>query len=297
MRAVDTARRSLLTKNENGRAIREVAPTRGKWVPPCACQQHAKMGTQRKSRNYEDFVEKFKAKRTTDDCFTPANIYEVVRDWAVRKYRITGEIVRPFWPGKDYTKVEYPAGCCVIDNPPFSICKKIVDWYNAHGVRFFIFCPGLSSLSIARDGKTTFISVGNTITFENGAKVNIGFLTNMCGDVLCETASDLHDLIKKTNDENEKEQKKHVTMYSHAENVLTAGRLNFLAVHHTPFKVMRKSAAFVRELDSGARLFGGGFFLARSLMLAAAERAAAERAAAHVITLSEREKIIIKELG
>ena len=270
------------------------------------------MGTQRKSKTYEEFVEKFRPKHTTDDCFTPANVYEVVRDWAVRKYRITGEIVRPFWPGKDYTKAEYPDGCCVIDNPPFSICKKIVDWYNANGVRFFLFCPGLSSLSYARDGKTTFVSCGNSITFANGAKVNLGFVTNMGGDVLCETASDLHDLLDAANDENVKAHKKHVTKYIHADNVLTAARLEYLTVHHTPFKVMRKSAAFVGKLDLGLELFGGGFFLARSLMLAAAERAAAERAAAeraaaeraaaeraaaHVIELSDREKAIIKELG
>ena len=250
------------------------------------------MGNQRKSKTYEEFVEKFRPKKTTDDCFTPANVYDVVRDWAVKKYRVTGEIVRPFWPGKDYTKAEYPDGCCVIDNPPFSIVKKIVDWYNAHSVRFFLFCPGLSSLSFSRDGKTTFVSCGNTITFANGAKVNVGFVTNMGGDVLCETASDLHDLLELANKENEKAQKKHVTKYRHADNVLTAGRLNYLTVHHTPFKVLRDRAAFVRRLDYGTELFGGGFLLADGDALAAAERAAA-----HVITLSEREKNIIKGLG
>ena len=254
-----------------------------------------------KSKTYEEFVEKFRPKHTTDDCFTPENVYAVVRDWAVKKYHITGEIVRPFWPGKDYTKAEYPVGCCVIDNPPFSICKKIVDWYNAHGVRFFLFCPGLSSLSMARDGKTTFVSCGNTITFANGAKVCVGFVTNMGGDVLCETAHDLHDLLKQANDENEKAQKKHVTTYRHADGVLTAGRLQYLTVHHTPFKVLRNRAAFVGRLDCGMELFGGGFLLADGDALAAAERAAAERAAAeraaaNVLTLSEREKNIIKEL-
>ena len=254
------------------------------------------MGTQRKSKTYEEFVEKFRPKHTTDDCFTPANVYECVRDWAVRKYGITGEIVRPFWPGKDYTKADYPPGCCVIDNPPFSIVSKIVAWYNAHDVRFFIFCPGLTSLAHARDGKTTFISTGNTITFENGANVPIGFLTNLGGDLLCETASDLHDLLDAVNDENNRIGKRTVTNYRHADGVLTSGRLRYLAVHHTPFKVLRKRAEFVKILDCGTDLFGGGYLIADGDALAAAERAAAERAAAHVIELSEREKNIIKEL-
>ena len=35
-----------------------------------------------KSKTYEEFVEKFKPKKTTDDCMTPPEIYEVVKDWA-----------------------------------------------------------------------------------------------------------------------------------------------------------------------------------------------------------------------
>lgn len=35
-----------------------------------------------KSKNFEEFVEKFKPKLTTDDCFTPPAIYDVVVEWA-----------------------------------------------------------------------------------------------------------------------------------------------------------------------------------------------------------------------
>lgn len=255
------------------------------------------------SQEYEAFVEKFKAKHSSDDTFTPKNIYETVRDWAVRRYGIKPgtPIIRPFWPGGDYTTADYPPGCVVIDNPPFSIVKKIVDFYNAHGVRFFIFCPAMSSLAITRDEKTSFVSVGNTITFANGAKVNIGFLTNMGGDILCETASDLHDLLDAVNYDNNKIGKIHVKKYRHAYGVLTSGRLQYLTVHHTPFKVMRKRSSFVRKLDCGTHLFGGGFLIADGDKLAAAERAAAERAEAeraeaHKIELSDREKDLIKQL-
>ena len=64
-----------------------------------------------KSKTYEEFVEKFKPKLTTDDCYTHPLIYDTVRDWACREYGIDlGSIVRPFWPGGDYERFTYPAG-------------------------------------------------------------------------------------------------------------------------------------------------------------------------------------------
>lgn len=30
---------------------------------------------------YEQFVEKFKTKKTTDDCYTPELVYKAVSDW------------------------------------------------------------------------------------------------------------------------------------------------------------------------------------------------------------------------
>ena len=75
---------------------------------------------------YEEFVEKFKPKRTTDDCYTPPLVYEAVKDWAVREYGLEGaRIVRPFWPGADYENEDYSGNCVVIDNPPFSILAEI----------------------------------------------------------------------------------------------------------------------------------------------------------------------------
>ena len=34
---------------------------------------------------YEAFVDKFKPKLTTDDCYTPPEVYEVVKNWACAK--------------------------------------------------------------------------------------------------------------------------------------------------------------------------------------------------------------------
>jgi hypothetical protein len=40
---------------------------------------------------YQGFLDKFKPKKTTDDCYTPDNIYNVVLDWVVNEYGIDRE--------------------------------------------------------------------------------------------------------------------------------------------------------------------------------------------------------------
>ena len=93
---------------------------------------------------YQAFVDKFKPKKTTDDCYTPEPIYEAVRAWAVRRYALgDAPIVRPFFPGGDYENTDYPDGCVVIDNPPFSILSQICRTYMERGIRFFLFAPTL----------------------------------------------------------------------------------------------------------------------------------------------------------
>ena len=48
------------------------------------------------SKTYEEFVEKFKPKKTTDDCYTPPTIYEIVKHWACNEYGIDpAKVVRP----------------------------------------------------------------------------------------------------------------------------------------------------------------------------------------------------------
>ena len=39
-----------------------------------------------KNESYEEYVEKFKPKKTTDDCYTPPEVYEVIKDWVCRRY-------------------------------------------------------------------------------------------------------------------------------------------------------------------------------------------------------------------
>ena len=100
-----------------------------------------------KSKTYEEFVEKFKPKKTTDDCYTPPLVYDAVKDWACAEYNIDPKtIVRPFWPDGDYEKFAYPDGCVVLDNPPFSILVKICEFYLDKEISFFLFAPSLNAL-------------------------------------------------------------------------------------------------------------------------------------------------------
>ena len=132
-----------------------------------------------KSKTYEEFVEKFKPKKTTDDCYTPPAVYEAVKDWVVKEYSLEGkEIARPFYPGGDYESYDYPADCVVIDNPPFSILSKICKWYIEKNIKFFLFAPRLTLFSNNLD-VTYIIDGAPPIVYENGAKVSTSFITNL----------------------------------------------------------------------------------------------------------------------
>ena len=139
------------------------------------------------SEEYKAFVEKFKPKKTTDDCYTPPEVFDCVAEWASKRYGFPiHSIVRPFWPGGDYVTFDYPQGCVVLDNPPFSIISKICRFFQANGILFFLFCPGLL-LSYLSKG-VTLVSANCGITYENGANVRTNFITNLSPYVALETA-------------------------------------------------------------------------------------------------------------
>ena len=259
------------------------------------------------SRQYDAFVDKFKPRHTSDDTHTPPNVYEAVLAWCERRYRIDrAKVLRPFYPGGDYANAEYPEGCVVIDNPPFSILSQIVRFYLGRGIPFFLFAPALTMLGHARHPGCAAVFCGNSLTFDNGANVCMGFLTSLEGpDVLAVAAPDLGDALEECEKENRKIGKKHVTPLAQPEALLTGGHMNYLAVNHTPHTVRRADAAFVRKLDNySGGIFGGGFLLSPRAAAervaaerVAAERAAAERVAAHKVELSAREREIVKSLG
>lgn len=68
---------------------------------------------------YNDFVEKFEPKKTTDDCYTPEVVYDAIAEWVENRYGVKrSKFMRPFYPGGDYTAEEYKPGSVVVDNPP-----------------------------------------------------------------------------------------------------------------------------------------------------------------------------------
>ena len=49
------------------------------------------------NKDYAEFLEKFEEKHTSDDCFTPENIYEVVANYVSEKFEVFRDnFVRPF---------------------------------------------------------------------------------------------------------------------------------------------------------------------------------------------------------
>ena len=271
----------------------------------------------KKFEDYEGFIDKFKPKLTTDDCYTPDNVYQAVLDWACKEYGIDpANVVRPFWPGGDFERYPYKADSIVVDNPPFSIISRICEWYNAHGVKFFLFAPHLTNFNTGRGAADIqhIITVA-TITYHNGASISTSFLTNL-DSYFIRSAPDLQKAIKAANDENLKQIKKQVPKYSYPAAVISSASIGYLASHGVAIKIPYADVKFVRALDSQRQhkksIFGAGFLLseraaeeraaaeraaAERAERAAAERAAAERAAAHVWELSENEKDIIKSLG
>lgn len=61
-----------------------------------------------RDETYTEFVEKFKPKLTTDDCYTPQIVYDAVADWVAAEYKLDrSRFVRPFYPGEDYEAFDY----------------------------------------------------------------------------------------------------------------------------------------------------------------------------------------------
>lgn len=246
---------------------------------------------------YQEFLKKFEAKKTTDDCYTPDNIYDAVRDWVADKYEIgNAAIVRPFYPGGDYKSEKYPSGCVVIDNPPFSIISEICEWYVSKKIRFFLFAPTLTLLGIMR-GAANYVACGCRVVYENGASVNTSFVTNM-GDNKIIAAADLREILDGENKKNLKKLHRELPKYSYPDEVLTATMLCYMTNHGVSLEIGGSDAHFIRALDaqkaSGKGLFGSGFLLSEK---AAAEKAAAEKVNTDIWELSEREWKIVRGLG
>ena len=255
------------------------------------------------NEEYNEFLKKFEAKKTTDDCYTPDEVYEAVANWVAAEYGLSkNTFFRPFYPGGDYQKENYE-GKVVVDNPPFSILAEIKRFYTDRGVRFFMFAPTLTLFSAA-DCEATYIPCGVAVTYENGASVNTSFVTNLeDADVIVKTAPSLYKAVDESNKRVQAAGKVTIPKYEYPDNVLTAAIAARWCKYGVEYALNRNECVKVTALDaqkeSGDAIYGGGFLLAERAAAerAAAERAAAERAAATKWKLSERELEIVRGLG
>ena len=238
-----------------------------------------------KNETYEEFVEKFKPKLTTDDCYTPEPVYEVIVKYCEERYGIKREdIIRPFYPGGDYESEDY-IGRVVVDNPPFSILSKIVRFYTARQIPFFLFAPTLTLFS-GRDSSACYIGVGATVIYENGASVNTSFITNMEPGIQARSDPEIYRKITKAVKEYRARSVKELPKYEMPDAVLTSTKLAYFSKYGVEYQALASRSRFIRSIrsmcESGKNIYGGGFLLS--------ERAAAERAAALRWELSDEEK-------
>ena len=254
---------------------------------------------------YQEFLEKFKLKKTTDDCYTPDMVYDAVASWVMSQYDLElKNFVRPFYPGGDYKNYTYPKGCVVVDNPPFSILSEILQFYHQKGIKFFLFAPTLTLFSSSSANTVTALPAGATVTYANGATVNTSFLTNLEDPTIrVKSIPSLYRVVTKANEDNLKQTKREIPVYSYPDNIVTSAFMARLSKYGIDFTIRVSESESISQLDSqkdsGKAIYGKGYIVGEKAAAekAAAEKAAAEKAAATRWQLSDREKAIIDKLN
>ena len=233
-----------------------------------------KRGTRAAFHDYEAFIKKFEAKKTTDDCYTPQPIYDVILDYVFEKGNLPEdtEIVRPFYPGGDYQAEEYPEGCVVVDNPPFSILAKVVSFYASRNIRFFLFAPALTLFSSVASTLCSKIICGLNITYANKAQISTSFLTNIWGDRAIIVDGDLYKRLEAVNEAKATAQ---VQKLAYPDCIVTSARLNKIPKQGVSLTIPYEEMRRVTKIGKND-IFGGGFILSSK---ATAAKVAAEEAA------------------
>ena len=258
---------------------------------------------QEDNQEYNEFIDKFKPKLTTDDCYTPPNIYDAVADWVAEEYGLDrATFVRPFYPGGDYEAEDYPEGCTVVDNPPFSILAEICTFYIGRGIKFFLFAPALTMFS-ADNPEICNIAAGCSVTYENGAKVNTGFKTNLEDGIAVRTAPGLQKAVARAEKENTAGRE--LPKYRYPSHVITSAMVNRWGLYGIDYSVKRRDVLKIGALEAqaaeGKSIFGSGFLLSDEAAAQAAQAAKAAQAAQAAQVkeweLSARELWLIEQLN
>ncbi len=253
---------------------------------------------------YEEFLSKFKPKKTTDDCYTPDAVYDVVKEFAVERYGLQGrEIIRPFWPGADYKRAEYPEGSVVIDNPPFSILSEIIVYYQSRHQPFFLFAPQLQIFHYLKEkfGGVTVLITDTRIIYKNGAKVITAFVTNMEPENAIVGSVELSKKIKAVTNNLRYDTS---PTYKYPDNVLRMSNIATLVCYEEDITIKRKSGTDIKQMqhqrEIGKVIFGRGYLLstAATAEYVKARERAQKKADANIIEweLREEELELIKLL-
>ena len=259
--------------------------------------------------DYKNFVKKFELRKTTDDCYTPDEVYDAVADYVSEQYGLSrSNFVRPFYPGGDYKNYKYKKGDVVVDNPPFSILAEIKSFYIERNIPFWLFAPTLTLFDSSKNvlKKICYLLIGISIRYKNNAVVNTSFVTNLENGIIIKTAPELYEKIRNAQKEKQKE-KPTLPVYRYPMNVLTASSLYPLNKFGVHLQIRASEVYRVGKLDcqNGKAIFGGGFLIGeraeKERERAEKERERAEKEErekmAIVWELSEREKEIVRSLG
>lgn len=256
---------------------------------------------------YLAFLDKFELKKTTDDCYTPENIYEVVANYVSEHYGCEKrKFIRPFYPGGDYQKEKYGPQSIVVDNPPFSIISQICRWYSEKNIKFFLFAPSLTSMSIKSAQK---IVVGVDIIYANKANVNTSFVTNM-DEYEIRSAPDLYEKINEENKKNIAKLRKVLPIFKYPKELVRVTDIEKFSRNGIAFAVKKNSCVRINKLDSQkgkTGIFGSAYLISQTA-LASREKAEIElekqrekdskkqREIEQRFVLSERERKIVESL-
>lgn len=203
--------------------------------------------------DYDGFVEKFKPKKTTDDCYTPPEVYDAILGWLTARADLTGkEIVRCFYPGMDYKTFDYPDGCVVVDNPPFSILAGILRDFDDWGVHYFLFAPHLTLFSTDPGNTRTHIVADCNVRYDNGALVCTGFITNLpeFAEYRIIGSYTLKRAIEEAQKTAKEKDKKTLPVYKYPDNCITVSSIANIINAGIDLVIRKKTSLRIRMLDS-----------------------------------------------
>ena len=252
---------------------------------------------------YQAFLAKFQAAKTTDDCYTPQKVYEAVVSFVVKTYGVKEKnFVRPFYPNGNYQKEKYPHDCVVVDNPPFSILSEIISFYDCNKIKYFLFAPTLTLFSSS--SSSAALPIAAAVIYENGANVNTSFLTNLePRNVRVRSCPELYAMLKKANEDNLREKRRELPKYEYDKHVVTSTMVAQFSRYGIDFVVPRTESERIGALESqkkvGKGIFGSGYLISDGVMAERekAEREKAEREKAERWELSEKELAIVARLN